>query len=66
VLGHLGFDEGPQNESDGFAHDVDVSAGANSIEQFREVRLDKGHRVSPFDVLVVLHTEDHPMIQLQW
>lgn len=43
---------------------AEVVAGANRSKQLGEVRLNKGPRVTPFDVWLVLHTEDHPAAHL--
>jgi hypothetical protein len=40
-------DERLEDELDAFADDVDAAASADRVEQFGEIRLFKGHWVSP-------------------
>jgi len=43
--GRLGIDEGLEHELDAPAHDVDLAAGADRIEQFVQVSIGDGHWV---------------------
>ena len=51
--GRLGVDQGLEHHLDAPAHDVDVSAGADSVEQFVQVTIGNGHWVSPWLSLLV-------------
>ena len=51
--GRFGIDEGLEHQLHAPAHDVDVPAGADSIEQFVQVTIGDGHWVSPWLSLLV-------------
>ncbi len=44
LVGGLQVDEGLQHQLHGLAHEVEVAAGAERIEEFGQCRLVKGHR----------------------
>ncbi len=44
LLGGLQVDEGLQHELHGLSHEVEVSAGAQRVEEVGQCRLVKGHR----------------------
>src|ERR1035441_999434 len=48
LSGGLSIDEGLEHELHASAHDVDVAAGADSVEPFVQVTIGDGHWVSPW------------------
>jgi hypothetical protein len=47
VLGGLGLDQRLQHQGERFADEVEVTAGAQCIEQLGQGRLAEGHRATP-------------------